>query len=432
MATRIALLLATFVSVAAQCVSLVDKGAFYTGDISMGTPPNDVRFEVVPDTGSEDLVVASTLCHTAACKSKTQFNPNHKSYHRTSTQTQQIAYMQGALEVQRGTDEVNLNGKKKTAHMLAVTNENLLYWKEARFDGIMGLGQGSNADFGDTSLLTSLGVHKFGVCLGNGGGRLDLTPMNLNYKGLSVKSHSMWATDLQSFHIGSHTISSPNTAALVDSGTTLMMLPEQTYVDVLFRIEEACGVSCLDNVAENNKCEGHWFSQLPTISMKLGGQTLQMHPSQYMRVMDVSPFLNSRMRPFKYPSYMSGRRCVQLFIGQDTMTNVGQLAILGMPFLRAFATQFDRSSGKMSVAPAPKGSCNGCGGNRERALRESERSLMPSQVAEDEDGVINMDELRLPYYAVPPSLRPAQMGRLMTDGNSTEISDAEWRFIIPP
>ena len=56
-------------SLLGQCVPMtaVGGGAIYNSDVRLGTPPQTVR--VVPDTGSMQLVVLSTLCTQASCLS---------------------------------------------------------------------------------------------------------------------------------------------------------------------------------------------------------------------------------------------------------------------------------------------------------------------------------------------------------------------------
>ena len=56
--------------------------------------------------------------------------------------------------------------------------------------------------------------------------------------------------------------------------------------------------------------------------------------------------------------------------GDDETTDLGPLAILGMPFLRQYSTLFDRDSDKMSVAKITWGNemCETCPGAHQNGL----------------------------------------------------------------
>merc|ERR1719181_499143 len=67
----------------------------------------------------------------------------------------------------------------------------------------------------------------------------------------------------------------------------------------------------------------------------------------------------------------------------DTPTDHGPLIIMGMPFLREYATTFDRVRGGVSIAAIPKGSqvCHGCNGAAGTTLVAPEEELPATDAA---------------------------------------------------
>jgi len=295
--------------------------------------------------------------------------------------------------------------------VLAVANEALANWDVSPFDGILGLGKKQLTDLNDISFLSRINVSRFTMCLSNRGGRLQFGPtipgLTAPRKALKTVGQHAWATELT--HVGvkakgpvgkaasgeganhtatrraddlraknqKHDVSVSDGAAggatctaskpcglIVDSGTTMMTVPAALYKTLLDGIDASCATAgCLDRVAEQRECSGADFDGLPTLSFTLGGVDIELPPTAYMAKMFVDMPTYTTLGPFVIQQYGEGERCVPLFMAQDTPTNFGPLVIFGMPFLRAFATTFDRAAGELSIydlASAPAGLCNAC------------------------------------------------------------------------
>lgn len=110
------------------------------------------------------------------------------------------------------------------------------------------------------------------------------------------------------------------------------------------------------------RCDGKEYDALPSITLALGGATLTLPPSVYMGEMDVDiPVVHRhKIAGIQIPTtrYVEGVRCVPLLSNIEEPTDHGALAILGMPFLRHYATYFDRTSGGIAVAEVAASASN--------------------------------------------------------------------------
>ncbi|EPQ57127.1 acid protease [Gloeophyllum trabeum ATCC 11539] len=140
---------------------IIDQGQdqSYLGSISIGTPAQ--QFNVILDTGSADLWVASTSCQT--CSSDTpEFSTSRSSSFKASTnsagqaQSLTIKYGSGEVAGTLGTDTVSMAGFQISNQGFVVvdqTSQSLLSGTNA---GIMGLGFTPIASSGATPFWEAL------------------------------------------------------------------------------------------------------------------------------------------------------------------------------------------------------------------------------------------------------------------------------------
>lgn len=67
----------------------------YFVDITLGS--NDQAFTVVPDTGSSNLWVYSSTCHSAACLTHSKYNASQSSTYEADGQDFDITYGSGSV-----------------------------------------------------------------------------------------------------------------------------------------------------------------------------------------------------------------------------------------------------------------------------------------------------------------------------------------------
>ena len=162
----------------------------------------------------------------------------------------------------------------------------------------------------------------------------------------------------------------------------------------------------------------------------------------------------ARIGSFYMPFTTPGIRCVPLFTSSDSVTDIGPMVILGMPFLREYVTRFDRTSESMAFARLRDNSiCNACEhGGGVKAAEEKGGELMkatsaaatlqPEQLEEGgahpKEGVLRMEDLRMPWWSVHPALRPSHVkGSAHVGGkhNATAVAEMEagrspWRLVL--
>ena len=115
------------------------QNAQYYGEISLGSPPQ--KFQVVFDTGSSDLWVASANCDSSCGKHSKYNSANSKSY-KANGMPFNITYGSGPVNGYESQDNLNLGELKVNNQIFAEVTDASglgLAYKIGRFDGILGM-----------------------------------------------------------------------------------------------------------------------------------------------------------------------------------------------------------------------------------------------------------------------------------------------------
>ena len=407
------------------CVPLTNNdGVVYTTFVGVGTPPQHIA--VVPDTGSYVLVSASTYCRSESCRLHRRFDPNSSSTcSNVSSHEFLLEYGQGDIIVHDSTESVSFLGTEASTtpihegemvSLALISEEALKGFQASPFDGIMGMGKGKTTELGDDAFLEDLKIESFTLCMGDTkltgdgiGGRLEMQSqlaVGNEYKPLATIGEHVWGTVLAHVGVPGQTASmvcsdEEACAAIIDSGTTLLMFPTSVVDSLYSSIEAGCTErNCLLALQEQATCSGSAYNGLPNLELKVGGQTLLLPPRVYMGEMEVDiPTFHLAIKDGPIEAsirqhYELGIRCVPLLSALDAMTTSGPMAILGIPFLREYAVYFDRASWGMSVAQIEEGSsvCSQCGttfasrliehisGSSETALAAGSSALQPEAI----------------------------------------------------
>merc|ERR1719507_868867 len=131
----------------------------YYGVVSIGTPPQ--KFKVIFDTGSGHLLVPSATCDSPACAKHPSFYENRSSTSipiawaddplkraesDSDRDTQVMSFAMGDCVGQYVRDRVCLGNACADADFVGMTEESDNPFKDAEWDGVLGLGQSlSNA-----------------------------------------------------------------------------------------------------------------------------------------------------------------------------------------------------------------------------------------------------------------------------------------------
>ena len=453
---------------AQSCVTaMMDvSGAFYTSELRVGTPAQ--MMHAIPDTGSYDLLLDSEFCQQYDCQMHRQYDANssltaqNPAAANNTANLQNTAYGQGSVQSVEWRDSVSFGGLTASADMLLMIGTQLRNFDvpSDSFDGIIGLSRRSSPPEGrnQTALLSALGVDHFTMCLGpmhvgqgqpSGarlGGRMEMagsssssSPLEAafaaSFVSIGIAGVNSWSATMSAASVGSTSLPGfssacgESCAALVDSGTTLLTFPTAMLSAITGAINTACP-GCLTALQQEETCDGPSFHSMPNITFVLGGQSVSLSPWVYMAPMQVQLQWIVRVGAFTFPVTSTGVRCVPLFSGMDQVTSIGPLVILGMPFLRQYATRFRRqgsTAASMDVAllspsqnahhctscpafdsanAAPSATRRETPGSRKGSARSAPAALQP---AGERAGVLRMESIRLPWYAVDPAMRPGHV-----------------------
>lgn len=494
-----------------QCLPLtVHGGAFYTSPLVVGTPAQQMN--VVTDTGSYVFLLDSTFCTDHTCTLHTRFDANQSS---TSANPRGDAgytvvttsYGQGAVEGIAWRDSVTVGDvTHSSVDMLLMAKSSLSGWDaDDEYDGIMGLGRQAKAlapqksGLTQQALLTAMGVSHFTMCLGGiedgGGGRLELGAGQLETSVgtfVSTKPTGMnaWASAMDSVVVGSQTIDIPNLcndsiksygscATIVDSGTTLLVLPSAMHEAFDNAIRAECD-GCLEALEAQEDCDPSIIERMPSLNITLGGRQLSLDARVYMAPVELSDeeaetledfdgnhrdrnvthvakgaslrkhggrrrehaaathdssrarrtmskrSYGGRPHPYRFVTAAAETKvgCVPLFSSTDEVpTNVGPIVILGMPIFRQYAVRFDRNNGVMSFAHLTAEEqdtyCGGCPTTVSEA--DEEPATPPAQVLQPEQPAS-------PLKPVVPLPGPSTGGRTADAGDKGLVRLMQLRF----
>jgi len=375
-----------------SCNALTNEGAFSTVEVSVGTPPQ--KLKVVADTGSDLVLIEHcackkgggceeyTRCYTGdGGKSKTYRSPDDP--HKVT-----ITYGSGPIETKVATDQVTLGSI--TAEMtdsLMMIQKNKLRGG-IQLEGILGLGMPHNKN----SLSDELGfldrakVERFSMCFNKDSedGMLKLgthkyVPMDKPLAGVGVKH---WSVQLPAVSIGNSTIDAEASmtseeSAIVDSGTTLILGPEEKMIELLGRICDAwpkCQTSSsfLQGATDSSQvfkakakallrkaadCE---VDDMPSLHFHVRGKdgsqdVLEMTANDYMVNMSIQLKIGKNL--FGSEGQPSGCKPAM----DLRKSTAGAKFILGSPFYTKFNIAYDRSS-KPPAISFNRAECGSCGG----------------------------------------------------------------------
>jgi len=433
----------------------------YSATISIGSRDQELR--IIPDTGSFELVIPSILCNTTSCLVHQRFDPYASSSFKpkpidTSSKVE-INYGQGGTVCVVGYDDVTIDSLTAPKQILKLMyDETIRGFAGAQFDGIMGMGKNPDAELGglagmlgasSPALLTNMGQGAVGVCLGQGdgdNGRLDLAEdltklpslytshtkvltsigeyhWGLRLSGLGVTdasnaSNLLWLEGDEMYgcseeriasgecKVGDACDSEPNCAAVIDTGTSLMLLADDHYYALLTLIDETAPGK-LDELYEQNDCSAA-ADALPSVVLKLGeeGETLEIKPEVYMAVMPIPLGISLRewrstkkeqegsqvSEAAKATAGFFTDRCVDLFSTIDARIvteHNGLMYILGMPLFRQFAVAFDRDADPHTISFSEVSSSHACAScdGKESSIRANAKpptALAPPRGVESE------------------------------------------------
>ncbi|PHH62064.1 hypothetical protein CDD81_7620 [Ophiocordyceps australis] len=312
--------------------------AQYFSEITLGTPPQ--TFKVVLDTGSSNLWVPSVKCTSIACFLHSTYDSSSSSTHQKNGSSFEIRYGSGSLSGFVSQDVMAIGDLKiKDQDFAEATTEPGLAFAFGRFDGILGLGYDTLSVNGIVPPFYNMIKQKvidepvFAFYLGSEESGSEATFGGIDdsrYEGkieyIPLRRKAYWEVDLDSIALGDEVAKMEDTGVILDTGTSLNVLP----TDLAEILNKELGAKKGWSGQYTIDCAKR--KSLPDIVFSLAGSNYSMSPEEY--ILD-----------------MSGT-CISTFQGMDIPKPAGPLVILGDAFLRRYYSVYDLGKGAVGLATA--------------------------------------------------------------------------------
>ncbi|MCJ1449105.1 MAG: Vacuolar protease A [Stictis urceolatum] len=312
--------------------------AQYFSEIDIGTPPQ--TFKVVLDTGSSNLWVPSSECGSIACYLHQKFDSSASSTFKKNGSSFEIQYGSGSLSGFVSEDTVTIGDLTVKNQLFAeATSEPGLAFAFGRFDGIMGLGYDTIAvnkitppvyNMIDKDLLDD---KVFAFYLGDTDSESEVVFGGVDkdhYTGkmtkIPLRRKAYWEVDLDAIVLGEESADFENTGAILDTGTSLIVLP--TTMAELINKE----IGAKKGFGGQYSLECNKRDSLPDLTFTLTGTNFTITPYDYV--------------------IEAGGSCISAFSGMDIPPPAGPLVILGDAFLRKWYSVYDLGTDSVGLAKA--------------------------------------------------------------------------------
>ncbi|KAF8431037.1 aspartic peptidase domain-containing protein [Terfezia claveryi] len=225
----------------------------YFSEVQFG--PNNKSFLLVIDTGSSDTWVPSSNCTSQACRRHETYGPSDSHTLVIEDRTFEIRYGTGNVEGTVARDDVSFAGFKVNIEfgLSTVVSSDFVSFP---IDGIMGLGFPEASQQGASTIMDVLvkakliGSKMFSVALSRATDGLNDGVVHFGgidksyYTGVMTYSKSIsdlgyWEIDLDDTAIDGKTLGLKGRTAIIDTGTSLILLPPDDAYDLHLAIEGA-------------------------------------------------------------------------------------------------------------------------------------------------------------------------------------------------
>jgi len=310
-----------------------EQNAQWNAQIYIGTPPQP--FIVQVDTGSSNLWVPSIACQEySSCQGHDYFNPRESSTFEGSDEELDVSYGDGSYaDCLLAVDTVTFGGLSVSNVQFAQCPIVDMGEDYVGYDGLIGMAYQSLAVDNTPPLiqvLSSSGVLESGTfsmyltsedegsVMFLGGVDMDYAAGEFTYIPLISETYYMIQLDQLSIE-GQDVLSGPVTA-IVDSGTTTIAGPQAFANYILSFVDNEMIFDC------------ELQSQLPTLYFTIGGNRFPVPADKYVLETEGS--------------------CQLMLEGVPAGETPGFTFVLGDPFMKAFYTHFDYTTGMIGFAPA--------------------------------------------------------------------------------
>jgi hypothetical protein len=311
----------------------------YYGEISLGTPAQ--VFNVIFDTGSSDLWVASSNCNDS-CGRHAKYDSSKSSTYVANGTTFDIMYGSGPVSGYQSFDTLNMGGLVLASQEFAeVTDAGGLgaAYKLGKFDGILGMAfpvlSVNDVEPPFFSLVDAGLVQEevFSFYLGNSRtdkgelvlGGVDPAHYTGEFSYVPLRVATYWEITLGNVLVnGDSFMTSSETKAIVDSGTSILTGPSSEVA----KIAAALGAKPFIEGEYLMACD----YSAPSIVFNINGKDYELTPTDYL--------------------IPDGDICLLGLMALDISEPTGPLWILGDVFMRKYYTVFDTKNQRVGFALA--------------------------------------------------------------------------------
>ncbi|OZJ01397.1 hypothetical protein BZG36_05764 [Bifiguratus adelaidae] len=327
----------------------VNEDFSYVVTVGVGSPAQD--FTLIVDTGSSNTWVGAG----------TTYNPSASNTSKNTGDSVSVSYGSGSFSGEEYIDTVTLGSLTLTGQSIGSASSATGF---SGVDGIVGFGPddlttGTVSNTGtvptivDTAYSEGLISSKIigvsfapingsSTIVSNGEitfGGVDSSKYTGSITYIPITSSSpasnYWGIDVSSITYGSTSLQSTSVAGIVDTGTTLIYIPDSAYNAFLEATEGS-----LDSTTGLVKIPSSSYSGLQNVNFNIGGTTFSLSPAQYIVPQDqVATFGGSAGN---YYSYISS-------VGIRTG---GVNFILGQKFLENYYSVYDTDNARVGLATA--------------------------------------------------------------------------------
>ena len=313
------------------------EDAQYYGPVSIGTPPQN--FEVVFDTGSSNLWVASSSCFSIGCLTHNTYNSAKSSTYVKNGQSLVIQYGSGGVKGFLSQDTVTWGGAVVKNQVFGeITSEQGTSFAVAKFDGILGMAWPAISADSVTPVFQNLfsqggvspnsfafyltrNVGQAGSTLTLGGYNATLSKNDWAYVPLAAQDY--WRIAIDGILVGTKNIAATGIKGIVDSGTSLLV-GDNALVKEINKLIGTVSSDCSN------------INKLPTVTITLNGKNYLLGPTDY--VLEITSGGQSE--------------CINGFDGTTFPSQLANTLILGDLFIRKFYTLFDFANKQVGFATA--------------------------------------------------------------------------------
>lgn len=276
----------------ANIINYLYYGTVYVGEKRQG-------FRVVFDTGSDWFWVQdATRCPPKQCKAKSKFWCDSKKNCKFLGYNKTMGYLDGTkVEGQVFQDNIYLTSSSKGvgASYHGINAFRVSDPTNSPIDGLMGVGLRSEANV--LQALKTAGVindriftiYFYDNPYANGNvdsmvtfGGYNPSYIQGNYTYSPLVSTDTWTIEMKEFLVGDQKIALTNTKALIDTGTSYVIMPLEEFTLFTQIIKTTVSSAC-DFSNKEYTCPSMALTKFPTLKVKFGTQEFILEPKNYVR-----------------------------------------------------------------------------------------------------------------------------------------------------